>query len=226
MIHPAQAAKTKSRFFQLAALTVLAAVPGLAANFSFTGNFGMDDDLATFTFQLNAPSTVTLVTLGYAGGTNSAGQTILPGGFDPFISIFQGLGPTSTLFNVNNDGGCGSVGQDGVTNACFDAFLQLVTLPSGDYTVVLTQSDNSPFGPTLGDGFSQSGNGNFTGPTFLGVPGSFIDATGAQRTSAWALDIRGVDSLGNSAGVPEPASMVLFGSGCLALFVTRRQRHN
>jgi hypothetical protein len=100
------------------------------------------------------------------------------------------------------------------------------TLASGTYTLVLSQSDNSPLGPTLGDGFFRTGQGNFTGPLFLGVPGSFIDANPNQRTNAWAVDLLNVDSASDgsaTSAVPEPASLTLLGLG-LAGMAGRRWR--
>ena len=62
-----------------------------AGNFSFTGTFSQDDQLQVFLFT--APSASTLLrTWSYAGGTNAAGQVILPGGFDPILSVFDATG--------------------------------------------------------------------------------------------------------------------------------------
>ncbi|MDB6109145.1 MAG: LamG domain protein jellyroll fold domain protein, partial [Pedosphaera sp.] len=60
-----------------------------------------------------------------------------------------------------------------------------------------TESDND-VGGYLDTGlyFAEGGNGNFT-TMYLGTGntnGSFLQFDGAQRTSAWAVDILGVDS--------------------------------
>ena len=47
--------------------------PSKADNFSFTGSFAVDNDVQLFNFSVTAPSTVTLRTWSYAGGTNAAG---------------------------------------------------------------------------------------------------------------------------------------------------------
>jgi hypothetical protein len=188
-----------------------------AASFSFAGNFTEDDDLQFFAFTINDPSTVTITTLSYAGGTNAAGNIIPRGGFDPIVSLFDSLGdPVGT----NNDGGCAAVGQDPVTNACWDSFLTSV-LNAGSYTVVLSQSDNTPVG-TLAEGFSREGQGNFTGPTYVGAPGAFWDANPNQRTSAWALDILNVDTA-TISGIPEPATGLLL-TGALGILGLLRLR--
>ena len=212
------------KFFLGSALFALAASVGLqAATFSFTGNFTQDDSLQYFSFTIGTPRTVEILTLSYAGGTNGAGQTIARGGFDPVVSVFTKLlNNDGELIGVSNDEGCGSgnVGQDSVTGACWDSFITLPSLNPGSYIVILSQADNLPSGGFLLDGFSRTGQGNFTGPAFLGQPGSFVDAIPSQRTSAWALDIRDADS---AYIIPEPSTTgVVFLSG-VALFYARRR---
>ncbi|MFN7918408.1 MAG: DVUA0089 family protein [Vicinamibacterales bacterium] len=207
---------------------LLLTIPGAASasTISFTGTFTADDDVQLFTFDLLTAGTVTITTFGYAGGTNGAGSTIAAGGFDPDIAVFQGTGPSASLIGVNSDAGCGTVNADATTGACWDSQLVLTLLPAGTYTLALTQYANLALGPLLSDGFGQVGNGNFTGPMFLGTVGSFIDANLAQRTGAWAVDIGGVNSAfvnGGPAPVPEPASMVLLASGLAAAFGYRRR---
>jgi len=185
-----------------------------AGSFSFTGNFSQDDNIRYFTFNLASPATVTILTLAYGGGINAASLTIPQGGFDPLVALFAGLlTPTGDLQSLNNDGGCGNVGQDSVTNACWDSFIS-VPLGIGNYTVALLQSDNGPLGSTLGDGFLRTGEGNFTGPAFVGSPGSFWDANPNQRTSAFALDIINVNSAAD-VSIPEPGSLLLMAGGLL-----------
>ena len=220
-----------SKLLRLFLFAAFALAPSQAANFSFTGNFSMDDDLQYFTFDLRAASTVTIRSLGYAGstflpgGTNAAGNVIAPGGFDPILSLFGGLSANSPLLVSVNDAGCsvGNVGTDPATKDCWDSYIQWTNsdIITASYTLVLTQNDNSP-GGLLGDPFSQAGNGNFTGPSFLGSPGAFWDSHPALRNSGWAVDILSADNA--SMGVPEPASLILVGGSCLALIAGRRLR--
>ncbi len=201
---------------------ILTGTQAFGASFSFTGSFSQDDQLQQFVFTLNSPGSVIVRTLGYAGGTNFAGSVIPAGGFDPILTVFQGTGPSASLFNVNNDAGCGLVGTDPVTSACWDSYLTLAGLPAGQYTLVLSQSDNGANGPTLGDGFGRDGQGNFTGPTFLGGAGSFIDANPAQRTANWAVDILRADDA-VLVGIPEPGTLGLAAAG-LALLIAKSRR--
>jgi hypothetical protein len=200
-------------------LLIAMAVPATATNFSFQGSFTKDDDLEMFRIVLDAPSTITLHTLSYGGGTNQVGTVIPRGGFDPILSLFLGTGPAALLIGLNNDGTCPPLTTDSVTGACWDSYLQS-NLPAGVYTAVITQSDNGPLGPFLGDGFLRTGQGNFTGPAFSGQPGSFIDANLSQRTANWSLDMLDVD---NVARIPEPGSMLLVLTGSVLLSRRFRQ---
>ena len=207
-------------FFVLAA-----ASSGEAADISFQGAFSQDDDLAFFTFTLAADATVTIKTLSYGGGVNAAGTTIVAGGFDPVLSLFAGNNdPTGLLIGLNNDGSCPPLNNDPVTGACWDALVS-ASLTAGVYTLALSQSDNTAIGPFLADGFLRSGQGNFTGPTFLGIAGSFVDANPAQRTSQWAVDILNVtQATGPGATVPEPTTVSLMLIGITAAAAARRRR--
>ena len=217
-----------SRFVCFCAALCLSLGVSRADDFSFQGTFTQDDQREIFTFT--APSaSVILRTYAYAGGTNAAGHTILAGGFDPILSLFDstgGLLSSSLLGPSNDNGGCADVGQDPSTLNCFDAFMALTTLlPSNQYTLVLTQADNSANGPTYGDGFLEDGNPNFT--AVFGCGGStFCDQSPAQRTGAWAVDITGVGTAVDETAVPEPVSVLLLATGCTGLLLLkRRQKH-
>lgn len=199
---------------------LMGGAPASAANFSFTGNFGTDDAVQLFNFNVDSVSTVTLRTLSYAGGTNAAGETIARGGFDPVLSLFDASG---ALLGVGDDGGYGVVATDALTSSAWDGFLTALLAP-GAYTVALTQYDNYSFG-NLADGFWRVGEGNFT--VYIGCPTSgpaFNDASGEEgcaRTDHWAVDILNVTS---AVAVPEPASLSLFGLGLAGLGFIRRKK--
>ncbi len=160
-------------------------VPGGTGQFSYTGTFTHDDETRTFYFTLSSPTSVTVRTFGFGGGTNAAGTVIAPGGFDPTVSLFDSAG---NLIAANQDGGCPSVAVEAQTGFCWDSKM-VVPLPAGSYQVVLTQSDNSANGPTLADSFVFAGEGNFTSGDDT-RPG-FYDDSGIQRTGAYAIDILG-----------------------------------
>lgn len=218
-----------SRIGLLALVSCLFTGMATAASFSFTGQLTQDDQFQVFLFT--APSTnVLLRTWGYAGGVNGAGSTILAGGFDPVLSLFDatgGLSAGSLLVDSNNDGA--GVATDLITGNAFDSLLHLTTLNIGHtYALVLTQNDNLANGPTYGDGFTRTGQGNFTAGAFGCIGRNpFCDATPAQRNGSWAVDISGVGSAslnGGTGAVPEPGSMLLLFTGAGALALLRRRR--
>jgi hypothetical protein len=198
------------RFKQaLLAAVFTVAVGGLgaaqAADFSFTGNLANPNQVLLFNFDVGVASTVTLRSYSYAGGTNAAGQAIARGGFDPILALFDGSG---LLIDQNDDGGCSAVPADSVTGNCYDVFLQSLLAP-GSYTVSVMAFSNFANGPNLSDGFEGGG--------------SFTDFTGDLRDSHWAFDVLNVGEA-SQVGVPEPASLSLFGAGLVALGLTRRRK--
>jgi hypothetical protein len=206
------------RFISAAVLLALFLCTANAANFSFTGNFTLDDDVELFNFTVGAPSTVTLLTLSYAGGTNAAGDVIARGGFDPILALFDSTG---VLLDTNDDGDPADVPTD-INGLTFDTFLS-IALDPGTYTVSVMQFDNFADGPNLSDGFSRAGEGNFTAAFGCGAT-QFCDAGLGARDSHWAFDVLNAEQAA-IVGVPEPGS-ILFACGGLALLALRlRKRH-
>lgn len=192
------------------ALSMLAA-SHLRASTIQTGTFTSDDELHFFDVSLAGPSNLSIQTFGYGGGN---------GGFDPFLSLFTQSG---LLIAVNNDGACPPLQASG-GGVCFDSDITMA-LPAGSYIAVISQYDNVPIGPTLQDGFSRTGQGNFT-PGLWGYPGTaFIDALGNQRTGAYIVSFDGATSV--SAAVPEPGLWLTTASGLALCLYTRhrRQKH-
>lgn len=165
-------------------------LPALGADFSFVGAFAQDDERRQFAFTLSQPGNVLIRTWSYAGGVNSTGARIEAGGFDPSLSLFDSTG---LLLAANRDGGCNKVAADSVTASCWDAFVA-ATLPSGAYQLVLTESENMPFGPNLTDPFVYDGAGNFTAAPGITLPAGFWDFSPNRRNNSYAVDISGVDS--------------------------------
>jgi hypothetical protein len=190
-----------------------------ASSFSYTGSFGTDDQIQEFLFSLSSTSTVTAVTYGYAGGTNQATATIAQGGFDPWLAIFNSAG---ALVASDDNGTCGQVGTDSNTGACFDAYISQ-SVAAGNYTLVLSQSDNSPFGGNLSDGYTRTGQTDFTS-SFGCTNNQFCDINADNRTSNWAVDIDNVKSSSlPGTGAPEPATFLLLGGGFAGIFMLRRR---
>jgi len=220
---------TKALLLALSACGIASAGPAQAADFSFTGNFTPDDDVQLFNFVVGAPSNVTLRAWSYAGGVNAAGATIARGGFDTILALFDGAG---TFLGQNDDGGCGLVAADSLTGRCWDTFLTQ-SLTAGNYTVAIMQYDNFAVGGTLANGFTRSGQGNFTAG--FGCPDAqrqFNDVSdvlnGCGRDSHWAFDILNVNDAvqQQTGGVPEPGTwaLLLVGFGLAGASLRSRQR--
>ena len=190
-----------------------------ASSFSYTGSFVTDDQIQEFLFSLSATSTVTTVTYSYAGGTNQAATVIPEGGFDPWLAIFNSSG---TLVASDDNGTCAQVGTDSSTGACFDSFISQ-SLTAGTYTLVLSQSDNSPLGGNLSDGYTRTGQTDFTS-SFGCSNGEFCDINADNRTPNWAVDIDNVTSSSLPGGAaPEPATFLLLGGGFAGILMLRRR---
>jgi len=74
------------RYLKPGCLAAALSLSGLAsaADLSFQGSFDSDDAVQIFSFNVGAASTVTLRSLGYAGGTNANGGIVARrGGHQP-----------------------------------------------------------------------------------------------------------------------------------------------
>lgn len=191
-----------------AASIALLSAPASATDFSYQGTLSDPNQVLLFNFTVTAPSTVTLVTYSYAGGTNAAGTAIPQGGFDPILALFDSSG---AKINENDDGHS-SVPADSVTGEHFDTFLQSLLNP-GTYTVSVMAFSNFSAGDNLSNGF-QGG-------------GSFTDVTGDVRTNAWAFDVLNVaEAVQVVPGVPEASTwaMLVIGFGAAGYSLRRRRR--
>jgi IPTL-CTERM motif len=143
---------------------------------------GAANDSFAYAFVVPATSTVIIQSYGFGGsgsapgGTNLAGTVIPAGGFDPYISLFTGAGPSATFLASNDDGSCPPGALSG--GSCRDSGLSLALGP-GTYTLVVTAFDNMSLAENLGTGT--------LGDAFTGL-GNY-DPT---RTTNYAVDISGI----------------------------------
>lgn len=197
----------KSLCARLSAATLLcAALTAQATPWSAQGSFVTDDELLLLPFELPGGDTFSVRTLGFATG-----------GFAPVLSLF-GADGALLVSAVGSSGACASAAVDPATGFAWDACFS-ATLPAGSYRLTLTQDGNTAVGPFLQDGFLMAGQPDYTGWMFLGSPARFINADGAPRTGAWALQA-------SITPVPEPGSGLLLalGLGLGALAVARSRR--
>lgn len=192
---------------------------GKAAFISNTGVFLTDDQVFQLQFTVGSTSDIAIQSLEYGGGTNANSVVISSGGFATDVAVFSATGP-QTLIDQDDTGGsapgaCSPRNIDGTTGLCLDGYLLIHNMLPGTYIVTLTEQGNPAQGPTLGDGFAQAGNGNFTG-------GPFIDPFGNQRNANWALDISGNGLVVSTT--PEPGTMLTALLVIPALFFAARRR--
>lgn len=217
-----------ARLSHLAIALFSLTLPAACASFSFQGTFAHDNDVQYFSFNLLSAGTVTLQTLGYGGsadspgGTNAAGNIILPGGFEPVLQVYDaatGAAAAGTFF-PGISSSCGPSTPD-LTRipSCYDIYTQIF-LTSGSYILALAENPNAPVGASnLSDGFQYDSDPTFNSNNFMG---SF----GFQGDNHWALDILSVDSASAAGAVPEPSSALLAATGVLlaGLGALRRKR--
>ena len=205
-------------------LLLLGAVVCQASTISEAGTFSTPEDTVLIGVTLSISGDITLQTFGFGGGVNGASNTITAGGFDPFVGLFQGTGPTAlfldgTADNLSNylsePSACppaGLVTIGSVAGQCGDVQLDFTGLAAGAYTVLLSDANyvpNAVYETTgyLGDGFSDLTGGSLPFQTCY-------DATDCNTDSTnWALDI----TTAGTVTTPEPATFLLVG---LALLIT------
>jgi hypothetical protein len=207
---------------------------------SYTGSLASSSDVFSLVFDITgtADETVTVQTWSFGGGVNAAGKTIAAGGFDPFLAIFSGTGPSATiatdgmgnpygtsdaLSNFASFAGCPPAQMANIGGAlCGDITVSLSLAP-GDYTLVLADALNAANAVydngTLGEGFT-----DFTGGAFQTCNTTDAGTTCANDTANWALDITTstTGGGGGSNSVPEPSSLTLMAASLVVAAFFRR----
>lgn len=210
----------------LATVSALLAVTTLGAGtVSETGAFSTPEDTFLITLNLATGGNVTLQTYGFGGGTNAAGAVIPSGGFDPFVGLFSGTGPTALFLNGDSDvlsnftPGCppaGTMTVGSVAGQCGDVNLPFTGLSAGTYTVLLTDGANVPnavfeTSGVLGDGFTDFSGGVFQTCADLNDCNS--------DTGKWVLDITAPN--GSIAATPEPRVIGVAGIAFALILLAR-----
>jgi hypothetical protein len=236
------------RFSQLAlcllALLVVAVHPATADTAtSYTGNLASSSDVYSLVFNVTGATSETVVvqTWSFGGGVNAAGNTIAAGGFDPFVAIFDGTGPTASiatdavgnpfaasdaLSDYGSFMGCPPAQMANIGGPlCGDVTMSLLLGP-GAYTLVLSDALNDANAVfdngTLGEGFT-----DFTGGVFQTCN---TDDTGtttcAADASNFAFDL--TTSSGTGGGgttpTPEPSLLALLAAGILSVAALARTK--
>jgi hypothetical protein len=148
------------------------------------------------------PTGIQVITYSYGGGINGADTVIAPGGFEPYLSLFDGTGNflASTFFGTTCPPGAQTLPSSG---QCLDARLNGGPLVAGNYAIVISAFENMSLA-------ENSGSGNLTdGFTGLGnlAPGEDLH---------YAFDVILPTPTPVVPGVPEPESLCLFAAAALA----------
>ena len=168
------------------------------ATFDFDGYLDYHNDIATFSFTLDNDATnIRVWTDSYDNGAN----------FDPITALWTASGD---LISENDD----NRNINPSTQTVFDSGFNLAALNAGDYLFTIASYYNFANGNSLSDGF------RFDNDT--PIP---IDVWSGSGYYHVVFD--GVDGAANTNTnpVPEPATMVLLGSGLLGLAGVSRKKH-
>jgi hypothetical protein len=209
-------------FLVLAALLVLCA-PAHASTISFIGDLAtdatslppfpspyVDGDYAQYAavvrpFHVATDSVMQAITFSYGGGVNGNGSIIADSGFEPYLSLFDGLGNflASTFFGTTCPSGANT---NSSTGFCFDVLLDGGVLSTGDYQIAISAFENQSSAEnagsgTLADGFTGLGNLAF------------------GEDLHYAFDVNLTSS--NPVPVPEPSTLFFTTGAFLALAAVR-----
>jgi hypothetical protein len=210
----------------LAAL--LAAQAAYADTTSYTGTLASPEDYFTVTVSMPVSGTMDLQTWGFGGGTNAASQVIPAGGFDSFVGVFAGTGPTATYIDGASDilgsygAGCPPAGTVNIGGGALCGDITLAeSLTAGTYTVLLSDAGYLPAAVfensgALGDGFI-----DFTGGAFQTCNTVGDNTTCVNDTANWALDITTPEA---SSTTPEPNGLWALGVLLFLCSATARRR--
>jgi len=178
-----------------------------ATDFDFSGVLQSHNDVLLVNFTANTDTTVTLFSSSWIDGNH---------GFDPMLGLWNNTGD---LIIWQDDGGnIGSTLSNGVSyyHGSWDSYYS-ADIAAGTYTVSLSTYYNAPNGNNLSDGFA------YDNDTPIAFANWYQPANGYQ-TGDYEFHVLNVDTASSNQPVPEPATMLLFGTGLAGLVGARLRR--
>jgi hypothetical protein len=176
-----------------------------ATDFDFSGALQAHNDVLLVNFTTNTDTTVTLFSSSWDDG-----------GFDPMLGLWDSTG---SLITWQDDGhNIGSTLSNSVSydHGDWDSYYSQF-LTAGTYTVSLSTFFNTPNGSNLSDGFAYDSQ---TPIAFA----SWDQPMSGIRTGDYEFHVLNVDTASSNQPVPEPATMLLFGTGLASLVGARLRR--
>lgn len=205
------------------AVALGAASSAFAIDYTFSGTFQKDNDVALFNFSVLNDSTVTVFSSSWDDG-----------GFDPILAIWTGAGALTYEQDDGGNTGSTNVDTDGpggaapiaYTHGTWDSYYT-VNLLAGNYIASVTQYSNFAVSGLLSDGFQQDGNPNFTFDLGYGLQPYFngVQSSSDPRTGNYVFHILNVDNATHQPpSVPDGASTAGLLAAAMAGLVALRRR--